>query len=94
MGANQVKRTASLEMESTVYRGLDDEIEIEVTVEGSGIPYRAATFHDPEEGGVEDVRATFMDGKKERDIPLTDDEVATFEEQLMDQWREDCEDRE
>jgi hypothetical protein len=79
-------------MEATLYRGPDNEVEIEVEVTGEGIPYSAGNFENPPEGGVEDICATFMDGKKERDIPLTDDEVSTFEEQLMDRWREDCED--
>jgi hypothetical protein len=81
-------------MGATLYRGPDDETEIEVEVTGEGIPYHPGNYDNPPEGGVEDIRATFMDGKRERDIPLTDDEVSTFEEELMDKWREDYEDRE
>jgi hypothetical protein len=88
------KLTTSLSMEATLYRGDNDEVEIEVEVTGEGIPFSAGNYENPPEGGVEDICATFWDGKKERDIPLTDDERATFEEELMDRWREDYEDRE
>jgi len=88
------RHTAELSMETTLYRGPNDEVEIEVEVTGTGIPYRAATLYDPEEGGLEEVCATlYIDGKG-YDIPLSDEEVMTFEEQLMDRWREDYDERE
>ncbi len=85
------RRTTSLSMEATLYRGDNDEVEIEVEVTGEGIPYSPGNYENPPEGGVEDICATFYDAKakKDRDIPLTDDERTTFEEQLMDRWRED-----
>jgi hypothetical protein len=73
-------------LDTVVYRGPDDCCEIEVHVTGHVVPYVAPSFHEPGEGGyVEDLRATFMDGKEEREIPLTDAEASTFEEQILEQ---------
>lgn len=75
-------------METTIYRGPDDnESEIDIEVQGSLEPYSAGTYYDPPEGGgVEDVQATFWDesAKKRRDIPLTDDEISSFSEQMAE----------
>jgi hypothetical protein len=68
-----------------VYRldAAGEEVEIEVEVEGTVNPYWAGNYDNPPEGGdVEDVEALFQDGKKYREIPLTDEEVRTFSEEL------------
>lgn len=76
-------RAVSKEM--CVYR-LDangEEIEIEVEVTGTVNPYWAGNHDNPPEGGdVEDVEALFQDGKKYREIPLTDEEIRTFSEEI------------
>lgn len=80
-------------METTIYRGPDeDESEIDIEVEGSLEPYCRGSYEEPPSGGgVDDVRATFWDAaaKKRRDIPLTDDEISSFSEQMAE---ESCDD--
>jgi hypothetical protein len=79
------RQNKSVSMDAMVYRGPNDELEIEVEVTGHLVPYSAGNYDNPPEGGyVEDVVATFMDGKKGWEIPLTDDEVDTFSEQMME----------
>lgn len=91
----KTSRTVSKEL--CVYR-LDangEEIEIEVEVTGTVMPYWAGNYENPPEGGeVEDIEAVFRDGKKKRDIPLTDEEVCLFSEELALLSSEDFDDRE
>lgn len=88
-------RTVSKEL--CVYRlaANGKEIEIEVEVTGTVMPYWAGNYDNPPEGGeVEDIEALFQDGKKQRDIPLTDEEVRLFSEELALLNSEDFDDRE
>lgn len=84
-------------LETVIYRPtLDgDEIEIEVEVGGRVEKYFAGSFDEPPSGGfVDDVAATFWDdqAKKIRHIPLTDEEIKTFSDQLVDHSVDDEQD--
>ena len=75
-----------------IYRDTDDdEIEIEVKIIGGYEPFVPARVYGPPEdcypaegGYATDVRAIFMDGDKERLIPLSDKEVEDLEEQMAE----------
>lgn len=83
-----------------VYRPIpnsDEDIEIEVTVEGNVVPYTPARINCPvedsypEDGGyTEDVSAhiTLPNGKQE-EIPLTSEEIEQFSCQLAKEAIED-----
>ena len=45
-------------------------------------------------GDVEDIEAVFRDGKKLRDIPLTEEEIDLFRDELAMLSSEDYDDRE
>jgi ribosomal protein L31 len=88
-----MKRTKSVNMDTQIYRGEgESETEIEVEVCGEYQPYWPGNYENPPEGGnVEDVEAFFYDdvAKKMREVPLTDEEVKKFSEELAEKVSED-----
>jgi hypothetical protein len=79
------RRNSSTTIDACVYRGPDDCCEIEVEVSGTVVPYWPGNYNNPPEGGyAEDITAIFMDGKKEREIPLSDEECEAFSEKLYE----------
>ncbi len=73
-----------------------EEVEIKVEISGAPVSYLPAKTSGPPEncypaegGYVEDIVATFRDGKMLRDIPLTEDEIDIFNEALAEAAIED-----
>ncbi len=89
-------------MNTCIYRcdpNGDNELEIDVEIRGSYLPYKAAKIYGdpddcyPAEGGyAEDVVAIFMDGDKERVIPLSKKEEEDFESSLAEELADEAAD--
>lgn len=75
-------------IETTLTRGEGEtETEIEVEVHCNYVRYRAATYEEPAEGGVEDIECfTYPNERGQRyQIDLTASELSDFGEQLAEQ---------
>ena len=81
-----VRRSTTVRTNTCLYRGEGTtESEIEVEVCGSVEPFFAGDWHEPaSDGEVDGVRAIFYDGKKQRDIQISDDEVKELSEKLIE----------
>lgn len=80
-----MSRSRAVSMSAAVYRGDEEDCEIPVEVTGMIEPYFSGNYEEPPSGGgVDDVKAIFYDGKKAREIPLTDDEVEHFSNELIE----------
>ena len=86
------RRSRPVSTYACLYRGQGDtETEIEVEVCGLVEPYFAGDYHEPASGGeVDGVQAVFIDGKKRREIVISDDEVQELSEKLIESTI-DCE---
>jgi len=95
---NRPGKSSSVTLNTAVYRPIpgNEELEIEVEVSGTANPYWAGNYDNPPEGGdVEDITAIFYDevAKKDREIPLSNDELEDFSMRLAEKAAENAADQ-
>ncbi len=80
------RRSYPMTANTVLYRGEGDtETEIEVEVCGLIEPYSSGDWHEPPSGGgVDGIRAIFYDGKKQREIQVSSEEVKKFSDELVE----------
>lgn len=77
-------RSRTVCMVTTLTRG-DGKTETELEVEVFGIVdpgFNGSHWDPPSAGGVDNIRALFYDGRKQRDIRLTEEERKEFHDEL------------